>query len=111
MTARRSFTCFVLVLLAQACAFTNLPETTTMAADNQPNSTKPGEPASAGVSSKPATPAKLETATFGEGCFWCSEAVYQRLRGVKSVVSGYSGGNIDKPTYEQVCTGKTGHAE
>jgi methionine-S-sulfoxide reductase len=65
----------------------------------------------ADTSTKPGTSAKLETATFGEGCFWCSEAVYQRLRGVKSVVSGYSGGNVDKPTYEQVCSGRTGHAE
>jgi len=54
--------------------------------------------------------AKLETATFGEGCFWCCEAVFQRLKGVKTVVSGYSGGNVDKPTYEQVCSGRTGHA-
>ncbi len=55
--------------------------------------------------------AKLEKVTFGEGCFWCSEAVFQRLRGVKSVVSGYSGGEVEKPTYEQVSTGRTGHAE
>src|SRR5215831_13663098 len=101
MTAHCSFTCFMLVLLASACAITTLPETTTMAADNQTASTKSAEPNSAGAS-KPTTSSKLETATFGEGCFWCSEAVYQRLRGVKSVVSGYSGGNVDKPTYEQV---------
>ncbi len=56
-------------------------------------------------------PTKLETATFAEGCFWCSEAVFQRLRGVKSVVSGYSGGDVANPTYEQVCSGRTGHAE
>jgi peptide-methionine (S)-S-oxide reductase len=59
----------------------------------------------------PHAPTKLETATFGEGCFWCSEAVFQRLRGVKSVVSGYSGGNVANPTYEQVSSGRTGHAE
>lgn len=59
------------------------------------------------------TPAatKLETATFGSGCFWCSEAVFDRLKGVKSVVSGYCGGNLKNPTYEQVCSGTTGHAE
>ncbi len=55
--------------------------------------------------------AKLDTATFGEGCFWCTEAIFQRLKGVKSVTSGYSGGNVQNPTYEEVCTGKTGHAE
>ena len=54
---------------------------------------------------------KLETATFGAGCFWCVEAVFQRLEGVQSVVSGYAGGHVDKPTYQQVCNGNTGHAE
>lgn len=54
---------------------------------------------------------KLDTATFGEGCFWCTEAVFERLKGVKSVISGYSGGTVPNPTYEAVCTGKTGHAE
>ena len=50
-------------------------------------------------------------ATFGGGCFWCTEAIFQRLNGVEKVVSGYSGGHVDNPTYEQVCTGTTGHAE
>ena len=53
----------------------------------------------------------METATFGAGCFWCTEAVFQQLKGVESVVSGYSGGHIDNPTYQQVTTGTTGHAE
>ena len=53
----------------------------------------------------------LAEATFGSGCFWCTEAVFQQLKGVKSVVSGYSGGLTKNPTYEQVCTGTTGHAE
>jgi peptide-methionine (S)-S-oxide reductase len=53
----------------------------------------------------------LEKATFGEGCFWCTEAVFQQLKGVKSVVSGYSGGSVASPTYAQVSTGTTGHAE
>ena len=53
----------------------------------------------------------LETATFGAGCFWCVEAVFQNLQGVASVVSGYAGGTVDNPTYEQVCSGATGHAE
>jgi peptide-methionine (S)-S-oxide reductase len=54
---------------------------------------------------------KLEKATFGTGCFWCTEAVFQELKGVHAVVSGYSGGQVKNPSYEQVCTGTTGHAE
>jgi peptide-methionine (S)-S-oxide reductase len=53
----------------------------------------------------------LETTTFASGCFWCTEAVFQQLRGVKSVVSGYANGHVDNPTYEQVCSGTTGYAE
>jgi peptide-methionine (S)-S-oxide reductase len=55
--------------------------------------------------------ASLEKATFGAGCFWCVEAVFQRLKGVESAVSGYSGGQLKNPTYKQVSTGRTGHAE
>jgi peptide-methionine (S)-S-oxide reductase len=55
--------------------------------------------------------ARTELATFGSGCFWCTEAVFSQLKGVKKVVSGYSGGTVKDPTYEQVCTGATGHAE
>jgi peptide-methionine (S)-S-oxide reductase len=54
---------------------------------------------------------KMEIATFGGGCFWCTEAVFQRMKGVEKVVSGYSGGKVENPTYEQVCSGRTGHAE
>jgi peptide-methionine (S)-S-oxide reductase len=53
----------------------------------------------------------VDTATFATGCFWCTEAKFQQLKGVKKVISGFSGGNVANPTYEQVCTGKTGHAE
>lgn len=53
----------------------------------------------------------LKKATFGGGCFWCVEAVFERLKGVKSAVSGYAGGNVENPTYKQICTGTTGHAE
>lgn len=53
----------------------------------------------------------LEKATLGGGCFWCVEAVYEQLEGVKSVVAGYAGGTVPNPTYEQVCSGHTGHAE
>jgi peptide-methionine (S)-S-oxide reductase len=53
----------------------------------------------------------LETATLGGGCFWCLEAIYKELKGVLSVESGYAGGHVQNPTYKQVCTGNTGHAE
>ena len=56
-------------------------------------------------------PSNLETITLGGGCYWCVEAVYENLDGVKSVVSGFSGGKVANPTYEEVCTGTTGHAE
>lgn len=52
-----------------------------------------------------------ETIVFGGGCFWCTEAVFKMLKGVKSVEPGYAGGHVDKPTYEQVCGGETGHIE
>src|SRR3989337_652290 len=52
-----------------------------------------------------------ERATLGAGCFWCVEAVFRELQGVEKVVSGYTGGTLPNPTYEQVCTGRTGHAE
>src|SRR5687767_4783016 len=52
-----------------------------------------------------------ELATLGGGCFWCLEAVFKDLRGVERVVSGYAGGHVENPTYEQVCGGRTGHAE
>ena len=55
--------------------------------------------------------AKSEIATLGGGCFWCVEAVFQRVEGVISVKPGYAGGNVKNPTYKQICTGNTGHAE
>lgn len=57
------------------------------------------------------TQQKSETITLGAGCFWCVEAVFQRVKGVTGVVSGYSGGQISNPTYKEVCSGLTGHAE
>ena len=54
---------------------------------------------------------KTDTAIFGAGCFWCVEAIFQRLKGVESIESGYTGGTVENPTYKQVCTGETGHAE
>ena len=55
--------------------------------------------------------AQTETATLGGGCFWCVEAVYQRVKGIESVKPGYAGGHTKNPTYKEICTGKTGHAE
>ena len=57
------------------------------------------------------TPEKIGHATFGAGCFWCVEAIFERLDGVIDVQAGYTGGNIKNPTYEDICTGNTGHAE
>lgn len=54
---------------------------------------------------------KTEKAYFGGGCFWCLDAAFSRLKGIKSVVAGYAGGTKENPTYEQVCSGNTGHAE
>jgi len=57
------------------------------------------------------TPDNTSTATFGGGCFWCVDAVYQYVPGVLKITSGYAGGTVPNPTYDQVCTGRTGHAE
>lgn len=54
---------------------------------------------------------ELKKATFGSGCFWCVEAIFQNIKGVESVISGYSGGTKENPTYKEVCPGNTGHAE
>ena len=70
------------------------------AADKVNTETKPSDSATS-----------LERVTFGGGCFWCLEAVFQRLKGVKTVASGYAGGKVKDPTYQQVCEGDTGHAE
>ncbi|MBK9246871.1 MAG: peptide-methionine (S)-S-oxide reductase MsrA [Ignavibacteria bacterium] len=57
------------------------------------------------------TSAQIDTATLGAGCFWCVEAVFQNLDGVEKVISGYAGGNVSNPSYKEVCSGTTGHAE
>lgn len=67
-----------------------------------------GEPL---VSSVVSNGIKTDTATFGTGCFWCTEAIFQQLEGVLKVTSGFSGGHVDYPSYEQVTSGETGHAE
>lgn len=63
------------------------------------------------IGPEPAPPGEIEVATFGSGCFWCTEAVFLQMEGVKKVESGYSGGFVKNPTYQQVCSGRTGHAE
>lgn len=63
------------------------------------------------ILSSTGTSKTLDSATFGNGCFWCTEAIFQQLKGVDTVVSGYSGGQIKNPTYKEVCSGLTGHAE
>jgi peptide-methionine (S)-S-oxide reductase len=71
-----------------------------------------GEPAALQPINKNTSMAvKTDTTTFGTGCFWCTEAVFQELKGVTKVTSGYSGGQVPHPTYEEVCSGTTGHAE
>jgi peptide-methionine (S)-S-oxide reductase len=67
-------------------------------------------PMSAEPSPSP-SPAKTATATFGGGCFWCLDAVFQYVPGIVKITSGYAGGTVPSPTYEEVCTGRTGHAE
>ncbi len=74
---------------------------------NNPNSKK----ASAEIYGDHKDMKNMETAVLGAGCFWCVEAIYQKLKGVISVEPGYAGGKVPNPTYEAVCTGKTGHAE
>ncbi len=86
-------------VLATACSITLL----------MADLSKPGEATK--PAPMPKVPPGAELITLGAGCFWCTEAVYQQIPGVLSVTSGYMGGQIKNPTYEQVCTGETGHAE
>lgn len=60
---------------------------------------------------QPVTDGKTDTATLANGCFWCTEAIFEQLKGVISATSGYTGGHVDNPTYKEVVTGETGHAE
>jgi peptide-methionine (S)-S-oxide reductase len=93
-------TCAVIAGILTGCASRHQPEL--LAVKDSPMTTPTG-------SSPPA--AREELATFGAGCFWCVEAIFQQLDGVLSVESGYSGGHVVNPTYEQVCDKTTGHAE
>lgn len=75
------------------------------------NKSKINESATPKKSSTKINNANLDTATFANGCFWCTEAIFQQLEGVESVRSGYTGGSVAYPSYKDVCTGNTGHAE
>jgi peptide-methionine (S)-S-oxide reductase len=90
------------------------PKTDSVKADSPKDTVMPEQPnkdTQAADQKSDAKPKVTETATFGAGCFWCVEAVFDQLKGVDSVTSGYMGGQLPNPTYEQICTGLTGHAE
>ena len=95
--------CTISTLLLSACGATNNNE------KQMENKSKLS--AAVPESDQPVSGSSLDTITLGGGCFWCVEAVYERLQGVTKVVSGYSGGTVKNPTYKEVCTGLTGHAE
>jgi len=86
------YTAFSLLLLTASCTSENNYKTISTSLMNTPFE-------------------KVDTATFATGCFWCTEAIFEQLNGVLKVTSGYSGGHVKNPTYKQVCTGETGHAE
>lgn len=94
-------------------ALTETPEEPEPAAN--PKTMTASEPSTPDASPNPVTPPTaaptMETATLGAGCYWCIEAVLEQVDGVESVVSGFMGGEVLNPTYEQVCSGTTGHAE
>ena len=104
-----------LMCLALATSTACTQSTDQSVGENQPvseaNRDKPVEPDNKAVPAEAATEQPLETVTFGAGCFWCVEAIFQQLKGVESVASGYSGGTVENPSYKDVCAGTTGHAE
>ncbi len=112
------FAASFLLALAAACSgpersapATNAPTAPAAPASAPPQDPVANAPHAMSPSDHPSVPASRELATFGSGCFWCSEAVLESLPGVIDVVAGYAGGSVERPTYEQVCSGTTGHAE
>jgi len=100
MTMPRNLVLLMLALLAHACTGISTPATSAPIATAQ-DTPQPQMP----------NPETLDTATFAGGCFWCTEAIFQNLKGVHHVESGYANGQVPNPTYKQVCTGNTGYAE
>ena len=98
---RKIFSCILLLTIA-CCGF---------AAAGRGTSPGKGSGAAPGKGGDAAPGKDLDTATFAAGCFWCTEAQFQQLRGVKKIVSGFCGGTVANPSYKLVCTGTTGHAE
>jgi peptide-methionine (S)-S-oxide reductase len=94
------FTQLVSLISISACQTGTIPESKQHASMPNPDSIHASEGSS-----------ERDTATLGGGCFWCVEAIYQDLQGVHKVVSGYSGGSVSNPSYKEICTGTTGHAE
>lgn len=88
-----------------------LPLLTAVAALSPLCATEPDKKEAAPAESKPAAEKKMDTITLGAGCFWCTEVILERIKGVATVESGYSNGHVKNPTYKQVCQGDTGHNE
>lgn len=105
------FICSKFELMKSALLFALLAVMGFACGANQADKTIPLSNMQNASSDVPVSSGKTEIATLGGGCFWCVEAIYQDLKGVTKVESGYSGGHIDKPTYREVCSGLTGHAE
>lgn len=101
---------FTLTLLLAACG--NTPPQQVQDSQKDPNTNPEQSQLTTMETSTPITSSgKTQLATLGAGCFWCVEAVFQDLKGVLKVESGYSGGKVKNPTYKEICTGRTGHAE
>lgn len=98
-----------LIIMLSACALTLRPQGAGGAPDEP--ATKKEQPRTDSARKDGKEKPGMETITLGAGCFWCVEAVLQRIKGVEKVVSGYMGGKTENPTYRQICTGTTGHAE
>jgi peptide-methionine (S)-S-oxide reductase len=100
-----------LVLMALTVSLTACSQKQNAAVTDSTPLPKPQPPAVTTIKKDNSMDKKLDTITLGAGCFWCVEAVFQQLKGVEKVVSGYSGGHVDNPTYEEVCSKESGHAE
>jgi peptide-methionine (S)-S-oxide reductase len=111
----RSFFVLALAFVLAACSASNAPAPSTPLQEEVPAVSQPKKDSGLAPATAAAAPASnsaaTEIATFGAGCYWCVEAVYQRIDGVLKVRSGFTGGTVPNPTYTQACSGTTGHAE